>query len=352
MKISFKNQFFVLGSTIALVVILNYASDILIPLCFAFLFSFILYPVVKWLTLKGINKLLSITITIVGVTVVVTGVIYLFSTQIIEVSGQYSALAEKLKTAFEASVSFLNNKVQVIPDIKSKALLKKISTFFSDNGFFLISDTVGITSTFVSYLILTFVYTILILLYSDHLSRAVAQLSPKEHRSSFRKMLKEVQQVGQKYLTGMGLLILILGLLNTLGLFLLGIEYSLLFGFLAALLAIIPYVGSIAGGLIPTLYAFVTYDSYWYPIGVVAIFAFVQFVEGNILNPRIVGGSLRINALFAILSLIAGGFLWGVAGMILFLPGIAMFKVVCSHFDELKPIALLLGHDKSEIDDD
>ncbi|MEP5613858.1 MAG: AI-2E family transporter [Cyclobacteriaceae bacterium] len=351
MKISFKNLFYVLGSIIATVVILHFAKDLLIPLCFALLFAFILYPMVKWLKSKGVNKFFGITITMTSVTLINVGVVLLFSTQIVEMSGQYSSLVAKLKSAFEASISFLNKKVQVIPDIRSKAILEKLSTFFSDNGFLMISDTVGITSSFLSYLVLTFVYTFLILLYSSHIATAISHLSPKKNRKSFREMLKKVQQVGQKYLTGMGLLVLVLGLLNSLGLLLLGIEYSFLFGFLAALLAIVPYVGSAIGGLIPTLYAFVTYDSYWYPIGVIAIFGFVQFVEGNILNPKIVGGSLRINALFSILSLIAGGFLWGVAGMILFLPGLAMFKVVCNYFEDLKPVALLLGHLDDEEND-
>ncbi|MFY0598878.1 MAG: AI-2E family transporter [Cyclobacteriaceae bacterium] len=348
MKISFKNLFFVLASIIALAIILHYAKDVLIPLCFAVLFAFILYPVVKWMSQKGLNKILSITLSIIGVIIIQSSVIFLFSTQIIEVTGQYSNLIDKLKNALDASTSFLNNKVQIIPDIKSKELIEGLSTFFSDNGFLMISDTVSVTSSFFSYLVLSFIYTFLILLYSKHLTKAVSYLAAKKNRKMLRKMLKEVQQVGQKYLTGMCLLILILGILNSLGLLILGIEYSFLFGFLAALLAVIPYVGSAVGGLIPTLYAFVTYDSYWYPIGVIAIFIFIQFLEGNFLSPKIVGGSLKINPLFSILSLIAGGFLWGIAGMILFLPGVAMLKVVCGYFDNLKPISILLGHYKEE----
>jgi len=348
MNLSFKNLFYVLATTIATVIVLNYAQDVLIPVCFAVLFAFILYPVVKWLKQKGINKFLSIVLTMTGVILIQAAVVFLFSSQIIDVASQYSNLTGKLKEALKASLSFLNNKVQIIPDIRSTELMESLSSFFSDNGFLMISDTVGVTSSFFSYLLLSIIYTFLILLYSNHLTQALSHLGLKKNRKMIREMLKEVQQVGQKYLTGMSLLILILGLLNSIGLLLLGIEYSFLFGFLAALLAVIPYVGSTIGGLIPTLYAFVTYDSYWYPLGVIAIFGLVQFLEGNFLSPKIVGGSLKINPLFSILSLIAGGFLWGVAGMILFLPGVAMLKVVCSYFDNLKPISVLFGH----LDDD
>lgn len=344
MNISFKNIFYVIASIIGLTVILSLAKNLLIPLCFAMLFAFILFPIIKWSTKKGVNKALSIGITMGGVTIIFLGIIVLFSAQIIQISGQYSNLLGKLKEALDASISFLNTKVRLIPDIKSKELLDQLSAFFSDNGFLMISDTVGITSSFFTYLVLSIIYTFLILLYSKHIASAIGYFSPQKNRKSFHKMLKEVQEVGQQYLTGMVLLILILGLLNSIGLLIVGIEYSFLFGFLAAILAVIPYIGSTIGGSIPAFYALITYDSYWYPVGVIIVFAIIQFIEGNFLSPRIVGGSLKINALFSILSLIAGGFLWGVAGMILFLPMVAMFKVVCSHFEELKPLSMLLGN--------
>lgn len=344
MNISFKNIFYVTASIIGLVVILSLAKNLLIPLCFAVLFAFILYPLVKWLTKKGMNKALSILLIMISLTIINVGVIVIFSAQIIEISGQFTNLFGKLKEALDASITFLNTKVQLIPDIKSKELTKQWAEFFSDNGFLMISDTVGITSSFFSYVILTVIYTFLILFYSKHLTSAISYFSPKNNRNTFKNMLKEIQEVGQQYLTGMVLLILILGLLNSIGLLIIGIEYSFLFGFLAALLAVIPYVGSTLGGLIPTFYAFVTYDSYWYPLGVIIVFGTIQFIEGNFLSPRIVGGSLKINALFSIISLIAGGFLWGVAGMILFLPMIAMLKVVCNNYEELRPISMLLGN--------
>ena len=147
----------------------------------------------------------------------------------------------------------------------------------------------------------------------------------------------------------MALLVLILGILNNIGLFCLGIEYAIFFGFLAALLAVIPYVGSFIGGLLPTIFAFITYDSYWYPIGVIAIFWFIQFLEGNFLNPKIVGGSLHLNALFSILSLIGGALLWGVPGMILFLPSMAMLRTISTYYEELKPLAILIGDEEADL---
>ncbi|MCF8331048.1 MAG: AI-2E family transporter [Bacteroidales bacterium] len=155
-------------------------------------------------------------------------------------------------------------------------------------------------------------------------------------------MFKSVQQVGQRYLFGMLVIIIILGLVNSIGLWIIGLDNPFLFGFLAAVLALIPYAGTFLGAAIPILYSFITYDSLWMPITIAIYFWFVQFVESNYLTPKIVGGNLKINALTSILSIIIGASVWGIAGMILFLPFAAMLKVVCEEYEELKPIALLI----------
>ena len=156
-------------------------------------------------------------------------------------------------------------------------------------------------------------------------------------------MFKSVQQVGQKYLFGMAIITVIIGLANSLGLLIIGIDNPFLFGFLAATLAIIPYIGTTIGAIIPVIYAFVSYDSIWMAVAVAILFWAVQLVSDNFLTPRIVGGGLKINALTAILSLFIGAAVWGLAGMILFLPFAAILKVVCEEFEELKPIALIIG---------
>ena len=158
-------------------------------------------------------------------------------------------------------------------------------------------------------------------------------------------MFKSVQQVGQKYLSGMILLIIIIGLANSIGLWIIGIDNPFLFGFLAAVLSIVPYVGTALGAIFPILYAFVSYDTLWPAIAVAILFWAIQLISDNFLSPKIVGGSLQVNALTAILSLIVGALVWGVAGMILFLPFAAMLKVFCEEYEELKPIALLIGNE-------
>jgi predicted PurR-regulated permease PerM len=87
-------------------------------------------------------------------------------------------------------------------------------------------------------------------------------------------------------------------------------------------------------------------DELWVPIAVAFMFWLIQVIESNFLSPKIVGNSVNVNALVAILSLIIGATVWGVSGMVLFLPFAAMLKVVCDHYLPLQPLGMLLGDDQ------
>ena len=139
------------------------------------------------------------------------------------------------------------------------------------------------------------------------------------------------------------MVMILVGILNSLGLLLLGIEHAFFFGFLASLLLLIPYIGIIVGSIIPALIAFATKDSYWYAIGVIAIFGFIQFLEGNLITPKITGSKISLNAFVSILSIILFSMLWGISGMILALPITASLKVIFDNSEKMKPLGILLG---------
>jgi predicted PurR-regulated permease PerM len=138
---------------------------------------------------------------------------------------------------------------------------------------------------------------------------------------------------------------LVLGVLNSAGLYFIGIKYALVWGFLGALLAVVPYIGTTVGGLLPFMYAVATTSTVWQPTAVVVLYAIVQFVEGNFITPKIVGNSVKINALAAVLSIILGALIWGVPGVILAIPLLAMLRIILDHITSFKPVALLLSDD-------
>jgi predicted PurR-regulated permease PerM len=351
MKLSFQKLFYAIATVFALFAILVLAKPILIPLSVALLLSFILFPLAKKIETGKIGKTLAAFLSIFVVILMIAGVIYFFSTQIINVSKEFTNFKDKIINAFTDVTVYINNNVSFVENLERDELFNRMKEWITNSTGFLISKTVNNTATFMAGLLATIVFIFLFLIYKDGLTQAFLAFAPEEKRPRVFKMFKSVQQVGQKYLFGMLLLTFIIGLANSIGLLIIGIDNPFLFGFLGAALAIIPYIGTAMGAIIPVIYAFVSYDSIWTAVAVAILFWAVQLVSDNFLTPRIVGSSLNINALVAILSLFIGAAVWGLAGMILFLPFAAMIRVVCEEFDELKPIALIMGeYNKKEND--
>ncbi|MNY58111.1 AI-2 transport protein TqsA [compost metagenome] len=108
-------------------------------------------------------------------------------------------------------------------------------------------------------------------------------------------------------------------------------------------MTIIPYVGIILSALLPVCIAFITKDSIWYPIGVIAVFVFVQYLEGNVIFPKVVGRQLDLSTWATLVAIITGGIIWGVAGMILFIPLLAILKIIAQNIPEWEPLYVLLN---------
>lgn len=343
MNLSFQKLFFAIGTVIAIFALLIFAKTILIPLGLALLISFILFPLTKRFESWGMNEMVAAFLSILTMFLIIGGGVFFLSTQVIHLSKDLSDFQEKIMGLFTDVILYINNNVNMISDLKRNDLLDQLKEWLRDSSGSLVTKTFNNTAIFLTQLLATIIYTFLILIYRNGLTQAFTKFSPENQRDRVLKMLKKVQQVGQQYLSGMIILILILGFTNSIGLWIIGIDSPFLFGFLAAALSIIPYVGTTLGASIPVLYAFMSHDSLWVPFAVFILFWSVQLIESNFLSPKIVGSSMKVNALAAILSLIIGALVWGVAGMILFLPFAAMLKVVCEEYDELKPIGLLIG---------
>lgn len=343
MHLSFKKVFYVIATIVGLFAVLILAKSVLIPIAFAFLIAFILFPVARKIESWGANEIVSALLSILGLLLIIGGGIFLFSNQIIQLSENLTDFKLKILNVFADATFYINKNVGFLPQLERGELLNNIKNWLSESGGALLSKTFSGTANTIFGVLTALVFAFLILLYRKGLIRAFVGFYPPENREKAFKMFQSIQQVGQQYLFGMMKIILILGFVNSIGLWIIGIDNPFLFGFLAGLLAIIPYAGTVIGAAIAVLYSFMTYDSIWMPITIAIFFWFVQFAESNFLSPKIVGGNLKVNVLASILSIIIGALVWGIAGMIIFLPFAAMLKVVCEEYDKLKPIALLIG---------
>jgi len=173
--------------------------------------------------------------------------------------------------------------------------------------------------------------------------RFLSTMIGEKYKSQLHIILHKTVHTYHSYIKGMILVYIIVGILNSIGLFALGVEHAFLFGILTAIMTIIPYIGIIVSALLPISLAWITTGSIWIPLAIVAVFVFVQYLEANVIFPKVVAAQLNINTWATLVSIIAGGIIWGVSGMILFIPFVAILKIVADYMEDWKPLKILLN---------
>lgn len=191
------------------------------------------------------------------------------------------------------------------------------------------------------------VFIFFLLIYRDHLAVFVCKVFRKEENGMLLEKLTSLRRIVHAYIMGAGKVMMILAIVNTAVLFALGIEHAIFFGVLAGVLNIIPYLGPTLGAILPFIFALITKDNIFYPIAVVVAFTFIQLLEGAFLTPKITGSNVNLNALITFLGLFIGGAIWGIIGMILIIPSIAILKKLFEMSPDLQPYAYLFGEEDS-----
>ena len=333
---------------VVIVLALYFFSNILMPILFSGLVSLILLPIVKFWQRIGLNNGLSVLFTVLLVTLVVFGVVVVIVIQSEEIVEEIPALMKANQDFLNIShFDFSSETIREYINEHSETIQENIKSLKGGIVSFLEGGFNGLKNTFV-FLITCPIYIFFMLLYRDNVYRFVIEFQRKgRDKDDGKQIIDEVKQSLFQYLKGLILVMLTVGTLTTLGLFLLGIKYALFLGILTAILTPIPYIGVIISALVPMTIAFLTKDSLWYPFGVLAIFALVQFAEGNFITPRIMGNSVNINPLIILLSIVILGSISGIIGLILTVPLLAILKVIIDHYPNLKPWSYLLEDEKS-----
>lgn len=333
---------------IAIIFILYLLKPFIVPLLFAIIFSIMVYPAAIFLERKWRFNRIASSLTVVMLLVVIfTGLFTFIGFQIKDVIGKSDLYSEKLTQLNMEVLQYTEDhfgidKKQILSDksLKIENILK--------NNYSKITDFVTQSGSFISDIFLVPIYVFFLLLYRKFFVTFVHRAFPKKDNAYLNIILKKIYQTQQNYLSGLSIVMLIVALLNSLGLLLLGIENAFFYGFLGALLLLIPYIGIIVGSLIPAFIALITKDSAWYSVGVIGVFAFVQVLEGNFITPKITGSKISVNAFICILALVIFAMLWGIAGMILALPVTATIKIIFDQIPSMKPYGFLMGEPEKD----
>jgi predicted PurR-regulated permease PerM len=323
-------------------VLLYVGKNLFIPLSFALLISFILYPFCSWLERKGLNRITSILAGITLLLGLAVGAITLLVQQFAAFVKEWPTVKIKLEESL-IELSYVLKNDYAISKEQQNALLDQFINRSSGDVMGMIKDALSTSAFWLVLLILIPVFAVLILYYRNLLANVLYRIFSNERRESIMKILLLTITTYYNFIKGMAVVYIIVGILNSAGLLLLGVPHAIFFGFMAAILTFIPYVGIMVGALLPIAMAWITFNSIWYALGVVGIFAFVQYLEANVIFPIAVSNRLNINALATLVAILVGGILWGVAGMILFVPFLAITKLIADHHPKMKTWSILLG---------
>ncbi len=325
--------------------ILYFGSTLFIPLSFALLISCVLYPFCEWLERHKLGRMGAIVVSISILTLLFSALLILLINQLISFFQEWPGLKLKISGASEEISAWLSGNFNIGRE-KQLQWLDKMVNESGASAMSIISKMLSASAVGAVYLILIPIYAVLILYYRHKWMEVLYRMFPHEGRERLREIVKLSIQSYHNFIKGMIVVYLIVGILNSSGLFLLGIPHAFLFGFIASVLTFIPYVGIMIASLLPISMAWITFNSIWYPLGVIAIFAFVQYLEANLIFPLAVSSRLKINALVTIISIFAGGIIWGVAGMILFIPFLGILKLVADRTPSLRTLSVILGEKK------
>lgn len=326
------------------------ASGFLIPLTTAVILSLLMMPLSRRMERTFLNRTVSSLINTLILLLVSVGFLAIVSMQVKTVVDDWQEIKETMKPKVERVKAFLfehtpleekdlerSNEETNIPFMsgdsnagqKAASFLNKAMGFFGD------------------YL-LTFIYIFFLLNYRHRFKEFLLLLFPDSHRKKVKEVIQSSANVTQKYLVGKLILIGFLAVLYAIGLGISGVNNFILISLLAAVLSLLPYIGNMIGFALAIIFGYLVSGETAVLIGIIITFTVAQFVESYILEPYIVGNQVDLHPFFVILSVIIGGMVWGIAGMVLSIPILAILNVIFSHIAPLKPFGILLSQEDED----
>jgi predicted PurR-regulated permease PerM len=329
-------------ATFGVFYLLYIGQEIILPLVFAGLFAVLLNPLVVFLIRRKIPRVLAITL------VIVTGFI-LFSALITFICMQVGLLSDRLphlQIRFNELIKEGAKWISISFDIKlskvNQWIAKTQAETLSNSGVIIGATLSTVTGTFALILLIP-IYVFMMLYYEPLFVEFIKRVFAKDKHAAVNEIIVESKAAMQHYLTGLLIEAIIVAIMNSIGLLMIGVDYAILWGILGALLNIIPYIGGVVAVALPVIMSLVTEDSFTTVWLIMLLYAVVQFIDNNLIVPKVVASRVQINALVSVIAVLLGGALWGVPGMFLSIPLIAVVKIICDRVDTLKPFGYLLG---------
>ncbi len=322
--------------------VLYIGKSFLIPFVFGIFFASLMTPLTDYLEKKHLSNILASTVSTLIIFIVLGGIFYLFIHQMSVFLSDISSI----RNALESFLQDLQNQIASITNIslaeqknmwekRSEEIAKGVESLIT--GFF--GDLLYTTINF----LLVMIYVFLLLLYRKKFTKTILMYVHGEKEKITREILEKFNKVAYHYLWGRAKVMSILAVMYLVTFMAFGLPYALLLTIFGSLVTIIPYLGPFISGIIPVLLAAIYFDGLKTAFLLIIVVSIIQLIESYVIEPLILGREVRLNPLMVIIAIILGEMVWGLAGMILFVPIFAMFKILSKRSHGLEPIAFLFG---------
>ncbi|RDC61722.1 AI-2E family transporter [Adhaeribacter pallidiroseus] len=328
------------------IIILYYGRIFLVPLAFAILFAMMLLPVSRKLEQWGTSRITSTLLCIALILLFIAVVFFIIGLQAASLSEDLPQIQQKLQQLVNAGQQWVQQQFGVAPQEQIAFLKSQISKFSQSFNKFatgLLSGSMGMLSSFA----LIMIYFFFLMWKREKYEAFFLKFSDAGNRPEAKQELHEITKVASQYLVARLLSMVFLAIFYMVGFSIIGLKNAVIISLVAVLPTIVPYIGSIMGGLFPLIMALVAGSSSMV-VPVMVILVLAQIIDNNIIEPLVEGNSLNLSPFITIIAIVLGELIWGIAGMILFIPLFAIIRIICGHIPALHPYSFLLENDVKE----
>lgn len=337
----------VLLAIVLLVFGLVAARNLLYPIVMSALFAFLLFPFVQFFENRSLPRIVSTFIVVFTASAFVIGLAYVLYSQVGFLIRELPDLKAHAKENIAQITAPISSNIGVSPDEFRRWINEQINMFFAEDGAFFSTVFPSTTGTLIAVALMPS-YIYLFLYYRDKFYQFIIMVIPDDKQKKAAGVISQITQVTKRYMNGVCIVVAILIIFNTLGLFFIGVKFALLLGIIWGLCNFIPYFGVLIGAVFPLAMAIFTGETAREVASVFAFFLIIQFIENYILTPHITGGGVQVNPLVTIISIIAAAWIWGIPGMFVVIPVVGIAKIILDNNARTRPLAYLIGPNGTE----
>lgn len=322
-------------------------KTVVAPLIIGFLFSMLLIPICNFFENKlNFSRSLSSITTVVVATFAIVVIVYLIARNLTSVSQDWPMFEKQILETFNRFQAWLTTTFGIQESQQMNYMKTSISSALSSSTVWIGGLLISLSSIFLLW-VFVFLYTFFFLLYRRHIRLFVTQLFKAEHHSKVNEVIENIQYMVKKYLTGLLIQMSIVATLAFIAYSIIGVKHGLLLALITGIFNVLPYIGILSALILTVIITFAT-STLAHVLLVIACVVVIHAVDSNFIMPKIVGSKVKLNSMIAMLGLVIGEQMWGIAGMFLSIPVMAIFKIVFDRVDELKPWGFLLGEDNDD----